>query len=232
MQSNSGYLASSSRLLLKVNSTSDTAFSTITDLAQKTAWGESEQNTAMASDTVAASRGRIIDLGRSRLAPYNPNPELTTPTCDPGRSLGAETSELSQGNLSLPTRLVLSPLGFHAAPTGKTFKMQAHGLYPIYTTDLGAPTFWDWSPIIEITATLGAVPFGTYGGALLNYAADIAVTASSDNCSYQLLDGSAFAAYPGAGQIVFAVNGARWVYLRFTLDGGNATSMNTLWRTN
>lgn len=230
MQSNTGILESSLRVLLTVNSTSATAFSTITDLAGKTAWGEAEQNAAMAVDTVAASRGRIIDIGRSRSTPYQ------AASVKSGRILGGSVGEGSQASLSLPTRLVLYPLGFHSSPDGKTFAFQVHGLYPVYTSDTGACGLWEFRPIVAATATLGAVQVGSasIGGSALYYAKDIAVGANAANPStgVTLLDASDFAAYPGAGGLVVGTNGARWLYIRGTLDGGTATSWNMGWGTN
>ena len=233
MQSNTGTLDSSLRVLLTVNSTSNTAFSTITDLAAKTAWGQKEQNEAMAVDTVAASRGRIIDLGRSRTQPYIAAPDLKS-----GRALGGFTGEPSQGDLSLPTRLILFPVGGDASPDGKDFFMQVHALQPIFTSDTGACGLWDFRPIIQIQPTLGAKQVGgaSIGGSAVYYSKSIAITANANNTNSgaYVAAGSVFAAYPGAGSIIIPTFGARWIYLRFTLDGAAAaaTNMNCLWTTN
>lgn len=232
MQSNIGYLESQWRNVLTVNSTDNTAFSTLTDLAP-IAYSSTTIASLAALPTVATSRGRIIDLGASRQMPLvknNPT-DITRPTIP-----GAYTGDLDQGCISLPTRCVFQPYG--TAATARTFVMQVHGLYPATYTDAAAPSYWVYSPLIEFVVTTGAFGAGAAadsGLPVTNYwAADIAVTAASDNVGYTYMDGSAFAAYPCPGQIAILTNGARFLYVRFTRNGGGGTaaaSINSLYRT-
>ena len=233
MQSNIGYLESQWRNILTVNSTDNTAFSTLTDLAP-IAYSSTTIESLAALPTAATARGRIIDLGASRQMPLKKNnpTDITRPTIP-----GAYTGDLDQGCISLPTRCVFQPYG--TAVTARTFVMQVHGLYPASYTDAGAPSYWVYSPLIEFIVTTGAFGGGVAAASGLPvdnfWASDIAVTSASDNVGYTLMDGSAFAAYPCPGQIAILTNGARFLYVRFSRNGGGGTaaaSINSLYRTN
>lgn len=232
-QSNIGYLESQWRNVLTVNSTSSTALSTLTDLAP-IAYSSTTLASLAALPTVAASCGRIVDLGASRQMPLKKNnpTDINRPTIP-----GAYTGDLDQGSISLPTRMVFQPYG--TAASARTFVMQVFGIYPASYTDADAPIYWVFSPLIEFIVTTGAFGGGVAASAGLPaastyWASDIAVTATSDNVGYTLMDGAHFAAYPCPGQIAILTNGARFVYVRFSLAGGGGTgaaSANSLYRT-
>lgn len=218
MQANAGFLEGVKRQILTVNSTDATALTTYTDLTDLID-GFNPNTCGIA--TVATDRGRVVDLGLPQFQPFLPGDSNINP------KPAGPTDEASQGRKSLQQNIILAPTVFHASPSGKTGTIQVFGLYPLNVSLVNASALWALEPIISITFTgtaLAAVGTDNY------WCSDVAVVASSDNTIYQLLDGSAWAAYPCAsGQIAFSTNGARFLYFRFQV--GTATSVNGFWRT-
>lgn len=221
MQSNLANLESFNRKLFTVNSTNNEAFA-VADIASIAATSF-DPRTLAAAQTVAAAKGKFIDLALSRNNPFKPSDQ------NDGVLAASTTGEASQGSYSLPMRLVLSPFGKDT--DGETFTMRVFGVFPQFPIDTEAATYYTFSPLIAITVTLGTIGGTTYGLATGElWAKTIAVVANTDNAAYQLMSGSAWAAFPTGGQIAIATNGARFLYVAVTLNGGTASEMNTFWR--
>ena len=221
---NSVFVEFTNRKLMTVNSTNSVAFAAtdadIANILSSAAEGPFPPESLFVTDTVAASKGRWLDLASGSSTPFTKAPGT------PGNKMRSrKRPEIEGGGVVVPQRICFQFCGVGAADT--TFKAQIFLGFLNASSDIAAPSVLVARGGLQITATLG-LQVTNSGTTNEVWAKTIAVLANSDNYPYDLDGGSVWAAYPGGAMISILNQGARFAYARMTTNGevGPVTSMN------